>query len=121
MKNQNCPKCGGPTRSTALGWICENCRGFIALQDGKFYEHVQRPFLPPMTIADQIRSMTDEQLAEKIHSLYHNIVTGTMDDISCLFCDGKAGCITEEGNIICDEEKEKACVLRWLQRPAEED
>ncbi len=75
----------------------------------------------PKTIAGKIRSMTDEELAEKIHDLYRNLMDGTMNDISCLFCDGKANCITKTGNIRCNPKKEKACVLRWLRRPAGED
>ena len=75
----------------------------------------------PLTFADQIRAMTDYELAEWFHDIYRRIVEGTMDDISCLFCDGKAGCITKEGDIICNPENEKACVLRWLQQPAKEE
>ena len=73
------------------------------------------------TRADQIRAMTDEQMAEEIHRLYIKIsVKGTMNDISDLFCDGKAGCITKRGNIRCSNKKEKACILRFLQQPAGE-
>lgn len=75
----------------------------------------------PKTIGDQIRSMTDEQLAEKIHDMYRKLMDGTMNDISVLFCDGKNNCITKTGNIRCNPKKEKACVLRWLRRPAEEE
>ena len=73
------------------------------------------------TRADQIRAMTDEQMAEAMHKLYIQIsVKRTMNDISDLFCDGKAGCITKRGNIRCSNKKEKACILRFLQQPVKE-
>lgn len=74
----------------------------------------------PKTIADQIRAMSDEQLAEKFYDLYRKLMSAEMNDLSDLFCDGNANCITKTGNIRCTPKKEKACVLRWLQRPAEE-
>lgn len=63
MNYTNCPHCGGKLRSETLGWICEKCRGFIDMQ-GNFHEHVEKPFMPPMTIADKIRAMSDEKLVE---------------------------------------------------------
>ena len=71
-----------------------------------------------LTNADRIRAMSDDQLAESLHNLYSKIGEGSYD-MGKLFCDGKVGCITEDGTIICDEKKEKACVLRWLRQPAE--
>ena len=75
----------------------------------------------PKTLADQIRSMTDEQLAEKIYKLVQQLQNETVNDMSVLYCDGKNNCITKTGNIRCNPKKEKSCVLRWLQRPVEED
>ena len=66
-----------------------------------------------LTNADRIRAMSDEELAEKIYELTN------IEDIKTMYCDGKAGCITEDGDIICDEGKEKDCILRRLQQPAE--
>ena len=75
----------------------------------------------PKTMADRIRSMSDEELAKAFYDLYIKIsVKGSMNDLSDLFCDGKAGCITKRGNIRCSVKKEKACVLRFLQQPAKE-
>lgn len=74
-----------------------------------------------MNRADRIRAMSNEELAEAFHDLYRQLfVEGTLIDLSLLFCDGKAGCITKRGNIRCTPKKEKACVLRWLQQPVEE-
>lgn len=73
------------------------------------------------TNADLIRSMSDEQIAEAFYNLVDNLQTGTMDDLSCLFCDGKNGCIDADGNITCSPDMEKACVLRWLRSPAKEE
>ena len=62
MNAPNCPKCGGRTRSSALGWICENCSSFIDMH-GNFHEHIDRPFMPQMTNSDRIRAMSDDKLA----------------------------------------------------------
>ena len=62
MKREVCPNCGGVLVAESLGWICKSCRGFISLQDGKFYEYVEKPFMPPQTNADRIRAMSDEEL-----------------------------------------------------------
>jgi hypothetical protein len=62
VKQTVCPNCGGSLRAESHGWICNKCKGFISLQDGKFYEYVEKPFMPPMTNADRIRAMTDEEL-----------------------------------------------------------
>jgi hypothetical protein len=71
-----------------------------------------------MTNADRIRAMTDAELAEKIYQL--NTLNAEGRDFSLLFCDGKANCIDAAGNISCNDEREKACILRWLRQIAEE-
>ena len=63
MRREVCPNCGGVLVAESLGWKCKSCRGFISLQDGKFYEYVEKPFMPPRTNADRIRAMSDEELA----------------------------------------------------------
>ena len=63
MKREVCPNCGGVLVAESIGWKCKSCRGFISLQDGKFYECVEKPFMPPVTNADRIRAMSDEELA----------------------------------------------------------
>ena len=62
MKQTICPNCGGSLESVAIGWRCKKCKGFISLQDGKFFEYVEKPFMPPQTNADRIRAMSDEEL-----------------------------------------------------------
>ena len=64
MKREVCPNCGGVLVNESLGWKCKSCRGFISLQDGKFYEYVEKPLMPPQTNTDRIRAMSDEELAE---------------------------------------------------------
>lgn len=76
MKYSNCPHCGGKLRSETLGWICEKCRGFIDMQ-GNFHEHIEKPFMPPMTNADRIRAMSDEELAYFLEGDYGNMMPGT--------------------------------------------
>lgn len=70
----------------------------------------------PLTNADRIRAMSDEEMTERIFELYNNDTEG----LSNLFCDGKAGCIVGNGDIECNDDRVKACILRWLQQPAEE-
>ena len=65
-KHTICPNCGGRLHSESIGWRCEKCRGFISLQDGKFYEYKERAFMPPMTNADKIRAMSDFELRQFI-------------------------------------------------------
>lgn len=76
--------------------------------------------LQEQTVADGIRSKTDEELAATIHGLYSKLAEGTLNDLSDLFCDGKNNCIDKDGNITCTPEMEKACVLRWLRSSAKE-
>ena len=76
-------------------------------------------YMPTPTNADRIRSATDEALADHIHELY--VRTEDAGDLSKLFCDEKANCTDAAGNILCNDEREKACILRWLRRPAKEN
>lgn len=62
MNTTSCPQCGGRVRSVSIGWKCEGCNGFIDMS-GQFHEHKDKPFMPPMTNADRIRAMSDEELA----------------------------------------------------------
>lgn len=71
------------------------------------------------TNADKIRAMSDEELAARIYQL--NTLNAEGRDFSLLFCDGKANCIDAAGDILCNDEREKACILCWLRRPAKED
>lgn len=58
-----CPNCGGPLEAVSIGWKCRGkCKGFVDM-GGVFYAHKEEPFLPIMTNADRIRSMSDDELA----------------------------------------------------------
>ena len=76
--------------------------------------------LREQTVADSIRSKSDEDLAYAIHTLYSKLAEGALNDLSDLFCDGKNGCFDKDGNITCTPEMERACVLRWLRSLAKE-
>ena len=67
MNITSCPQCGGRVRSVTIGWKCENGNGFIDMR-GEFHQHKEKPFMPPMTNADRIRAMSDEELAEFLES-----------------------------------------------------
>ena len=81
---KNCPV--KPCETLYRGSICLSRRHKLGLGD-------------PMTNADRIRAMSDEELAEAIISI--PMCVGTDDDKDC----EKDGC--------------KDCFLNWLQQPAE--
>ena len=102
-----CPHCGGHVRSISIGWKCENCQGFIDMR-GQFHEHKEEPFMPPMTNADRIRAMSDEELAEFISRI-------EIGDFGPQVY-GRTFCDMCKGQYECDD-----CRLWWLQQLAEED
>lgn len=103
IKQTVCPNCGGLLRVESHGWICKRCKGFISLQDGKFYEYVEKPFVPPMTNADRIRAMSDEEMAR-------------------FLAENEWECETYNDCAKCPRRTDDGCVslLKWLKQPAEE-
>lgn len=72
-------------------------------------------YKPPMTNADRIRAMSDEELAAVIVKAYNG------GDPSFLWCDRKGSCAGEdEEELVCTDERLLACVVRWLGSPAKE-
>lgn len=65
-----------------------------------------------LSLADRIRSMTDEELSDFI------FVSTRMVDLSKLYCHGDRGCVVD-GDILCDDAREKACILSWLRGEGE--
>ena len=109
-----CPNCGGLVRSESIGWKCESCRGFIDMQ-GNFHEHIDRPFMPPPTYADRIRSMSDEELTAAIYQLIY------AKDPALWFCKGSKECgELIDNNQDIPAEMCKKCLLKKLRQPAEE-
>lgn len=91
MKNELCTSC--KNQIAPGGWAaCDGCIHDEGLKDR--YE--------PMTNADRIRNMTDEELAERISRMAH-----------CVYCPVKCG-------IFCTEEECKAKWLSWLRSPVGE-
>ena len=62
---------------------------------------VDRVIGKPMTNADRIRSMSDEEMAEFISSI--------------------PMCVGEDEDLNCEIDVCKECFLKWLQQPAEDD
>lgn len=76
--------------------------------------------VPFMTNGEKIRSMSDEELAEKLF-LICRMAWERDEDISNNWCDMKGDCCGPGGEELdCSEEKHKDCILRWLQAPAKE-
>ena len=69
--------------------------------DGKCHYKGECGHKAPLTNADRIRSMSDEEMAEFISSI--PMCVGKDEDLNC-------------GIDVCKE-----CFLKWLQRPAEGD
>lgn len=89
-----CTKCGNVITHNSYfdAYYCPRCGEFIREK-------------PPMTNADRIRSMSDEELAK------------WLNETDGLFTCGD--CI-QFNNHPCDNDCKKHC-LEWLQQPAEED
>ena len=104
MNITSCPRCGGRVRSISIGWKCERCQGFIDMR-GEFHQHKEEPFMPPMTNADRIRAMSDEELAEFLAEEQFRIANTVFQTV---------GYGLEKQAIYARR-------LDWLQQPAEED
>ena len=83
---KNCPV--KPCETLYRGSICLSRRHKLGLGD-------------PMTNADHIRAMSDEEMAEFIISI--------------------PMCVGEDKDLNCEIDVCKECFLKWLQQPAEED
>lgn len=95
-----CPNCGGPVTSESIGWKCRGeCKGFIGM-DGVFHKRKEEPFLPIMTNGDQIRAMSDEELAD--------------------FLDKCEGMGYSDSSVAKDKNGNCVDMLDWLRQPAEE-
>ena len=72
----------------------------------------------PSTVGDKLRAMfaTDEGIAE----LFLALDVSRAEEFTLYYCDGKNNCIDEDGEITCNDEMRKACILRWLRKPAEQ-
>ena len=89
MKNERCTSCKNRIRLT--GWVaCDGCLHNEGLEDR--YE--------PMTNADRIRNMTDEELAQLLST--GTFICEGLKDI----CEYMPGC--------------EVCRLAWLRSPVEE-
>lgn len=71
------------------------------------------------TKGDAIRELTDEALVPRLLKLCRMLRKCDYYDLAELWCDGCGACITMDDNDECDEDAHKACILRYLQSPAE--
>ena len=111
MNITSCPRCGGRVRSVSIGWKCESCQGFIDMR-GEFHQNKEEPFMPPMTNADRIRAMSDEELASEINQR-------SISTVCDIVCQGDCKAIATLNKTCGDVCKE--IIMKWLQQPAEED
>lgn len=86
-------------------------------------QELRRPYTPPtaevvpITNEMHLRTMSREEWVEILYSLYLHSADFDCGEISLLWCDGKDNRYDEDGEILCNEERHKACILRWLQSP----
>ena len=98
-----CPDCGGhgfimgSTDRSIWSRSCDRCHmtGYIQV---------------PITNADRIRAMSDEDLTDIIYDLH---MEGT-------FCTNKKECEEKLNNDSLTDEMCKKCLLEWLRKPVEE-
>lgn len=119
MNITNCQQCGGRVKSVSIGWMCESCQGFIDMR-GEFHQHKEEPFMPPMTNADRIRGMSDEELAKEF------VLAGEFENRVCFCCkyfkclQNKDGyCVYKHGR--CNMDARLEAYKKWLQKPTEEE
>lgn len=109
-------RCGNCANSTWLGGmdavpeICLKCE-YVHGEPSNWKEKT-------MTNADRIRRTDDVELMNRIYELHVLLSEFGHYELAEQFCDCKAECHDGED---CNEDRLKACILRWLQRPAEED
>ena len=92
MKERFCDKCGKPFTGAYKEHLCQTCLVDLGWDS------------TPMTNADRIRAMTDEELAKFIPDWSYT---------NACKCD-------QEIYVDCNNECDK-CVLEWLKQPAEAD
>lgn len=68
------------------------------------------------TVADKIRSMTDDELVVAIEELLPKLMEAGYNELAAKICDCQGECETD-GN--CTGPRHRACILRFLHRPAE--
>lgn len=100
-----------------LGGICHvSCSNEAC----EYYDGTGARCIP--TVADRIRSMSDEQLAEAIHDLYLRISDHEFD-LSELWCQPEMhGLCTgsqQDRLLFCNTEERLKCIMCYLNSPAE--
>lgn len=79
----------------------------------------------PMSRADQVRAMSDEEMAEVLLNMARDPRwndDGHMFELWCDDCGGCKGMAEEEfDHKGCSDEMQLACVLRYLRAPGEDD
>lgn len=90
-----------------IAWLARVLR---LARKGLYIEENQKQ---PKTNGDRIRSMSDDALCERLYHIWRS-EADRGNDIAMNWCHPEC-CMSEE----CDPDKHKACILRWLQQPAE--
>ena len=90
MKTVYCPNCGEKMIGESAGWRCLKCKGFISFTDGEFYPYIERPFTRPITNADRIRAMSDEELAAYLAEISGGTILKTYKQLGLSLSDEKS-------------------------------
>ena len=102
--------------------LIEKLRGAVTMAAAApIPETVITPPVAAITNGDSIRAMSDEELIDKLLWIAR-MMWEMDDDLTELWCDLQGGCCGKDGEELeCDDEKHKACILRWLRSPAKEE
>lgn len=107
-----CPNCLSDMVAESIGWKCENCLAFLDMK-GVLHEHKEKPFMPPMTNADRIRAMSDEELAKEMLFFCPTDTVFKGEDAY-----GKPHYTGLDGGYYATSEEVVASNLDWLKQPA---
>ena len=97
----------------SIGWKCPVCAVFVDM-GGRVHLHEEKPFLPPQTRADRIRSMSDEALADLFVKLMSKQRAAIIEQLHAKGVIADL-CIVEMPAMA------KMAHLKWLREPAEEE
>lgn len=68
------------------------------------------------TVADRLRSMTDLEWVDAIEELLPKLCEAGDHSLPEQICDGEGDCGTDGD---CNQQRHRACIMRFLLRPAE--
>lgn len=99
--------------------LCDKCANDRCKRDHKPNEIIVAcgGFLRPMTNGDRFRAWSDEEWADRLLRAARSCDEAAVV-LHGLWCDDQGACVADGQ---CDDDRVRACVLRWLKAPAREE